>query len=90
MYRPQHLEAVVRFANLVLRPLHWFLAAPQIVRLLSERQVCSLSTEPQMSTTLHYTITVCCNRTAQSRLATGVEARELNLKYAWATGELNP
>ena len=33
-----------------------------------ERQVCSLSTKPQMSTTLHYTITVCvCNRTAHSQ-----------------------
>ena len=31
-----------------------------------ERQVCTLSTKPQVSTTLHYTITVCCNRTAHS------------------------
>ena len=57
-----------------------------------ERQVCSLSTKPQVSTTLHYTITVCCNRTAHSqhRLPASVLARELNLKYARATGELNP
>ena len=43
-----------------------------------------------MSTTLHYTITVCCNRTAHSQrcLPVSVEARELNLKYARATGEL--
>ena len=32
-----------------------------------ERQVSSLSTKQQMSTTLHYTITVCCNRTAHSQ-----------------------
>ena len=57
-----------------------------------ERQVCSLSTKPQVSTTLHYTITVCCNRTAHSQhcQSVSVEARELNLKYARATGELNP
>ena len=36
-------------------------------------------------------ITICCNRTAhrQHCLPAGVEARELNLKYARATGELN-
>ena len=57
-----------------------------------ERQVCSLSTKPQVSTTLHYTITVLCNRTAHSQhcLSASVEVRELNLKYAQATGELNP
>ena len=56
-----------------------------------ERQVFGLSTKPQVSATLHYTITVCCNRTAhsQNRLPVSVEARELNLKYARATGELN-
>ena len=56
-----------------------------------ERQVCSLSTKPQVSTTLHYMITVCCNRTAHSQhcLPASVEARELNLKYARATRELN-
>ena len=57
-----------------------------------ERQVCSPSTKQQVSTTLHYTITVCGNRTAHSQycLLASVEARELNLKYARATGELNP
>ena len=45
-----------------------------------------------MSTTLHDTITVCCNRPAHSQhcLPAGVETRELNLKYARATGVLNP
>ena len=45
-----------------------------------------------MSTTLQYTVTVYFNRTAHSQhcLPAGVEARELNLKYARATGELNP
>ena len=49
-----------------------------------ERQVCSLNTKPQVSTTLHYTITVCCNRTAYSQhcLPASVEAWELNFfKY---------
>ena len=62
--------------SVVLRPLLGFLAAPQIVHLLSNKLVYSLSTKPQVSTKLHYTITI-------------VEARELNLKYARATGELN-
>ena len=57
-----------------------------------ERQDCSLSAKPLVSTTLHYTITVCCNRTAHSKccLPASVEARELNLKYARTTEELNP
>ena len=42
-----------------------------------------------MSTTLYYTITVYCNRTAYS-LPASVETQELNLKYARVTGELNP
>ena len=52
-----------------------------------ERQVCSQSTKPQVSTTLHYTITVCCNRTAhiQHCLPASAEARELNLKCDQAT-----
>ena len=59
---------------------------------LIERQVCRLSTKPHVSTALHYTITVCCNRTAHSQhcLLASVDARELNLKCARATGELNP
>ena len=57
--------ALTRFESLVLRTLHLFLAAPQIVRLLS-KAVCSLSTKPQVSTKLYYTITVCCTRTAHS------------------------
>ena len=59
---------------------------------IKKRQVCILSIKSQVSTTLHYTITVCCNRTAHSQhcLPISVEARELNLKYARATGELNP
>ena len=42
--------------------------------------------------TAAYTTTVCCNRTALNPhcLPINVEARELNLKYARATGELNP
>ena len=45
-----------------------------------------------MSTTLYYTITVCCNRTAHSQhcLPVSVEARAVNLKYARAIGKLNP
>ena len=45
-----------------------------------------------MSTTLHCTITVCSSRTAHSQhcLPVSEEARELNLKYARATRELNP
>ena len=46
-----------------------------------ERQVCSLSTQPQVSTRLHYAITVC--------LPASVAAQELNLKYARATEQLN-
>ena len=34
-----------------------------------ERQVCNLSTKPQVSTTLHYTITVCCNHTLSTLFA---------------------
>ena len=34
-----------------------------------KRQVCSLSTKLQVSTTLYYTITVCCNRTVHSQHA---------------------
>ena len=57
-----------------------------------EHQVCSLSTKPHVSTTQHYTITVCCNRTGYSQhcLPASVEARELNLKYARATGGIEP
>ena len=63
-----------------------------------KHQVCSLNTKPQLSTTLHYTIAVSvqpqflCNRTAHSQhcLPASLEAREWNLKYARATGELNP
>ena len=57
-----------------------------------ECQVCSPSTKPQVTTTLHYTITVCCNHTAHSQhcLTASVKARELNLKYARVTGKLNP
>ena len=53
-----------------------------------EREVCSLSTKPQVSTTLHYTIIVRCQRTAHSQhcLPASADARELNLKYARATG----
>ena len=60
--------------------------------LVFERQVCSLSIKPQVSTTPHYTITVCCNRTAHSQhcLPTSVEVQELTLKYACPTGELDP
>ena len=56
-----------------------------------ERQVCNLSTKSQVSTTLHYRITVCCNRRAhrQHCLPASEDARELNLKYARATGKLN-
>ena len=48
--------------------------------------------KPQMSTTLHYTITVCCNRTAhrQHWLPVSVVSQEQTLKYALAIGELNP
>ena len=47
-----------------------------------ERLVCSLGTKSQVSTTLHYTMTVCCNCTAHSQhsLPVGVEVGELNLK----------
>ena len=57
-----------------------------------ERQVCSLSTKPQVSTTFHYTIKACCNRTEHSQhcLPASAKARELNLKYAWTNEELNP
>ena len=57
-----------------------------------EHQVCSLRIKPQVSTTLHYTVTVCCNHTEHSQhcVPASVEARELNLKYARLTGELNP
>ena len=57
-----------------------------------ERQVCRLSTKPHVSTTLRYTITVHSNHTAhcQHCLPASVETRELKLKYARATGKLNP
>ena len=80
-----------------------FIHRPHILKRLSGRQrlrssVCyrtpSLqpSTKLQMSTTLHYTITVCwsCTALSQHCLPAIVEARELNLKYARATGKLNP
>ena len=57
-----------------------------------ECQVCSLSTKSQVSITLHYTITVCCNSTAHSQhcLPASEEARELKLKYDRATAKSNP
>ena len=60
--------------------------------LVIERQVCSLNTNPYVSTALHYTITVCCNRTARSQhcLPASVQTRELHLKYARATGDRTP
>ena len=64
---------------------------PQIVRLLLNSKYVA-EAKPCVSTTLHYTIIVCRNRIAHSQycLPARVEARELNLKYARATGELNP
>ena len=76
-------NSVSRFASLVLRLLLGFLAArASDRRFVIECQVCSLRTKPQVSTTLPYMITVCCNRTAHSQhfLLASVEARELNLK----------
>ena len=54
-------------------------------------QVCRVSTELPVSTTLHYTIMVCCIHTAHSQhyLPAIVEACEINLKCTQATGELN-
>ena len=83
IYRP-HLGAVGRFASLVLRPLHWsslVFSCASDRSFIIERQVCSLRTKPQVSTTLHYTITVCCNRTTHSQhcLPASVQARELIL-----------
>ena len=49
-----------RDASLVLRPLIGFLSASLIVRQLSKAKSAA---KPQVSTALHYTITVCCNRT---------------------------
>ena len=76
---------------LVLRLIIRFSAASPIVRLFSNAQACSLSTKLQVSTTLHYTSTVCCNRTAHSQLclSASVEAQELNLNCTRATGKLN-
>ena len=54
-----------------------------------ERQDCSLRTTPHVSTTLHYTITVSCNRTTHRHhcLPASVIVQELNLKYARAIGK---
>ena len=79
-------------SSLVRRPLLGFFICASDRPFVIELQVCSLSSKPQVSTTLHYTITVCCNRTAYSQLclpASG-EVRELNLKYTRVTGELTP
>ena len=67
------------------------LAAPQIVRLLSNAK-----SQPMYQTAGdHYTALYdhsCSNRIAHSQhcLLASVAARELNLKYARATWELNP
>ena len=79
--------------GLVLGPLLGFLAAPQIILLLSNAK--SSGSVPNHRCQLHCivnTIIVCCNRTAHSQhcLPTGVEVRELNLKCATTTGKLNP
>ena len=70
----------------------WYLGLFSGRPFVLERQVCSLSTKSQVLTTLHYTITVCCNRTAHSQhcLPASVETRELNLKFGRAPGELKP
>ena len=88
----QHLGAVSRFTSLVLRLLLGFFSSVSDHPFVIEGQVCRLSTKPQVSTTLHYKVTVCCNRTVHSQhcLPASVEARELNLNYALATGKLNP
>ena len=57
-----------------------------------ERQVCSPSTKPHVSTILHYTIRVCCNRTVHSQhcLTASVDAPEINVMCDRAIGELIP
>ena len=80
-----------RFASLVLTPFRVFSFASDRPFVI-ERQLCSLSTKPNVFNYAAYTITVCGNSTAHSQdcLPASVEAKELNLKYALATGELNP
>ena len=59
----QHLGAVGSFASLVLRPILWFLAAPQIIRFLSNAK--SAAQVPNHRCQLHGIYDrSCCNRTA--------------------------
>ena len=62
----------------------WYLGSSRVFSCASdrpfaiERQVCSLSTKPQLSTALHYTITVCYNRTAHSQTLLACQCRPEN------------
>ena len=86
-----HLGAVAGSRILCLGPFVGFSCVSDHSFVI-ERQACSLSTKPQVSTTLHYTITVCCNHTMQSQhcLPAIVMVQELNLKCARAMRKLNP
>ena len=57
-----------------------------------ERQVCSLSTKPQMWTTLNYTITVCCTRTAYNHTLPllAFRCRGPKIKSQICSDDLNP
>ena len=53
-----------------------------------ECQVCSLSTKPQVSTMLHYTVTVCCNHTAHSQTLLACQYKGSRIKSQICSGDL--